>query len=205
MSVVSLVVTVVLLAGCSVIGGGRPHLAVAGDSITGLAQPTISAALDPTYDVDYVYRFGERIDQVVPLLQADLREHPSTVAVIENLGTNDAVQGGRNSDVQASWYQLLSVTNPVPCVVLTTVSALVDFYGRADVAEWINQQIAGLAAADPARYEVVDWNGFLRSLHGKRLATYLRSDSIHETEAGARWLAASYGSALARCGTTGRP
>ena len=46
---------------------------------------------------------GKRIDQRLPALEGALRSHP--YAVVENLGTNDAVQGGAHYDWVTSWKQ----------------------------------------------------------------------------------------------------
>ena len=73
-------------------GANKPSVVFAGDSITVLATPAIHQLLDPGYDVDVLAVIGIRINQSLPALQSALRSHPD--AVVVNLGTNDALQGG---------------------------------------------------------------------------------------------------------------
>jgi hypothetical protein len=201
----SIVVAGVVSTGCSGAGDGSPHVAVVGDSITGLDHGEISSVLDPPYAVDFYYQNGMRIDQMLPRLRDGLAARGPGVAVIVNLGTNDALQGGRNVDPQRSWGQLLMITKDVPCVVLTTVNSISDAYARGKVASTLNERMMALAAADPGRYKIVDWNRFLISLDDRQRATYLQADLVHETTAGAWWIADAYRSALDTCGTSAQP
>ncbi len=177
------------------------RVVVAGDSLTALAQPALSAALDGRYPLDYLFRISARTDQITPLMEADRAARGTPDAVVVNLGTNDAVEGGRPADARAAWDDLVHAVRGVPCVVLTTVNTNADALGRTDRAATINARIEALAAAEPRRVKVVDWTGFVRGLSPAGAATYLRPDGIHETDAGAAWLAAADRAALASCGT----
>ena len=201
----AIVVAGVISTGCSGGGDGSPHIAVVGDSITGLDHGEISSVLDPPYSVDFYYQNGMRIDQMLPRLRDGLDARGPGVAVIVNLGTNDALQGGRNVDPQRSWDQLLTITKDVPCVVLTTVNSISDAYARGKVASALNERMMALATADSGKYKVVDWNRFLISLDDRQRATYLQADLIHETPDGAWWIADAYRSALDACGTSAQP
>jgi hypothetical protein len=187
------------MAGCSAFAG-PPRVSVIGDSITALAQPEISTSLNPSYNVGYVFRIGVRIDQMLGLVALDLQENGPTAAAVINLGTNDAIAGGNSAHAMVSFDQLLTTVGSVRCVILTTIGPFADSRGRSDVGRSLNRRIADLVAADPRRYKVVDWNGFLNSLNSQTRPHYLQHDMIHETPAGARWLAASEQAALETCG-----
>ena len=185
-----------------VIDGGR--LVVAGDSITALEQPYLSAVVPDRWRLDYLFRFGISIGPAADLLRSDIAEHGTPGALVVNLGTNDALSGPRAVGASAGPAPLdpvLDLAHRVPCVVLTTVSQRLDAASHGDVAARIDAQIAAASAADPRRVKVVDWDGFLRSLQANAVATYLQRDGIHETEAGARWLADADVRALAACGS----
>ncbi len=192
-------------AGCSNTTPAGARVVVAGDSITALAQPAISSALVPRYSVTYEFRIGTRIDQIVPLIQSDLRRNGIPSALVENLGTNDALQTGGREDELASWNLLLSTVQPVGCVVLTTLNTTADVRSSGDRASRINARIAMLVSSDPRKYKVVDWNGLLATLSVQELRTYLLTDLTHETATGARWIAAADLAALATCGTSKEP
>ena len=190
----------VLVAGCSAVSG-PPRVSVIGDSITALAQPDISTALDHTYNVSYVFRIGVRIDQMLGLVASDLKDNGPTAAAVINLGTNDAIAGGNSAHALASFNQLLTAVGSVRCVVLTTIGPFADNRGRSDVGASLNRKLIALVAADPRRYKLVDWNGFLNALDSQTRPNYLQPDLIHETQAGARWIAAQDEAALDTCGT----
>jgi hypothetical protein len=129
-------------------------------------------------------------------------------AVIENLGTNNAIEGGRRVDWRVSWKELLSSTAKVSCVVLTTINPTADVYGKRPIALAINKDIEGLAESDPTRYKLVPWTGFLTLAWTKHRSTfldYMYGDIIHERPPGARWLAEEDRVALADCGSSAQP
>ena len=82
-----------ILAGCSMTAAPR-RVSVIGDSITALAQPDLSTALEPTYAIGYVFRISVRIEQMLGPVASDLRDNGPTAAVVINLGTNDAIAAG---------------------------------------------------------------------------------------------------------------
>ena len=170
--------------------------------MTALDQPDLSTALDPTYAVGYVFRISVRIDQMLVPVASDLQDHGPTTAVVINLGTNDAIAGGNSAPAMASFDQLLATVGSVRCVVLTTIGPFADDRGGSDVGATLNRRMADLVAGDPRRYKLVDWNRFLGTLGPGTRQHYLQSDLIHETPAGARWIAASDAAALRTCGTS---
>ena len=188
-----------------VLGGGspgtsKPSVLFDGDSITVLTTPAIHTILDPTYNVDVLALYGIRIEQGLPALQSALKFHP--YAVVENLGTNDALQGRTHHDWVSSWDKLIRITRSTPCVVLTTINPAADAYSHRRIATRINADIRALAARDPKKYKVADWSRFL-SRHVSNQRTYLRAEPIliHPTPAGAVKLATLDEDALARCGS----
>jgi GDSL-like lipase/acylhydrolase family protein len=188
-----------LLAGGSP-GASKPSVVFDGDSITVLATPAIHQLLDPSYDVEVLAVIGIRINQSLPALESALRFHP--YAVVENLGTNDALQGGTHPDWVSSWDRLIRITKTTPCVVLTTINPAADALSHRPIATRINADILALAARDPKKYKVADWSGFL-SRHVSNERTYLRAEPvlIHPTPAGAVQLATLDQNALAKCGS----
>lgn len=188
-----------LLAGGSP-SASKPSVVFDGDSITVLATPAIHQLLDSSYDVEVLALVGIRIDQSLPALESALRLHP--YAVVENLGTNDALQGGAHPDWVSSWDELIRITRSTPCVVLTTINPAADALSHRLVARRINADIRSLAARDPKKYKVADWSGFL-SRHVSNQRTYLRAEPIliHPTPAGAVKLATLDKNALAKCGS----
>ena len=179
--------------------GAKPNVVFDGDSITVLAAPAIHKLLDPRYHLEILAVDGTRINQSLPALISALRFRP--FAVVENLGTNDALQGGLHDDWVSSWDKLIRITRTTPCVVLTTINPAADAVSHRPIATRINADIMALAARDPKRYKVADWNGFL-SRHIKDQRTYLRPDPvlIHPNPAGAVKLATLDQGALAKCG-----
>jgi hypothetical protein len=193
----------VVLAGC---GGPAPapRVAVVGDSTTALAQPAIASALAPRYDPGYVFRISIRTDQILGLVAIAVHDSGPPWGAVVNLGTNDAVQGRSVAQATGAYGQLLALLEPAHCVVLTTVGSNADLRGHSTVAAALNRQIAAEAAADPARFRVVDWNAFLAGLDPATRRTYLRPDGIHETDLGATWLASADRAALDDCRHSGK-
>jgi hypothetical protein len=188
-----------LLAGCSGGSYDSSRVTVVGDSLTYLDQPDLSQALEPRYTIAYVFRFGISIAAAADLLRAELATDGRPGVLIENLGTNDALSGRTGSGPQSTLEPVVSAAAGIPCVVLTTVNTHADERGGSDVAARINGEIARLLLAHPKRYRVVDWNRFVQSLSPADTARYLEVDRIHETRAGARWLAGAYVSAIDSC------
>jgi hypothetical protein len=187
-----------LLSSGSSSSANLPNVVVVGDSITAMATPGLDQVLDPHFHIEVIAKYGKRIDQMLPALAAALQVHP--YAVIEDLGTNDAREGGTQHDWTSSWNQLVAMTSGVPCVVLTTIGIANDIvYGHKSVAAVINRDIWKLAAEDPKHYEVADWNGFLLKHKRSDWRKYLRGDLIHPTPAGGIEIAKLDKTALAKC------
>ena len=194
-----LAIAIIILSGGSP-GASKPSVVFDGDSITVLATPAIHQLLDPRYDVDVLGVIGIRINESLPALQSALRFHPD--AVVVNLGTNDALQGGEHPDWVSGWDKLIRITRNTPCVVLTTINPAADALSHRPIAKRINAAIRRLAAQHPMKYKVADWSGFLsRNVRNQR--TYLRPEPIliHPTPAGAEKLVTLDQRALAKCGT----
>ena len=136
-----LALAVILLAGNSS-GVGKPDVVFDGDSITVLATPAIHQLLDSRYHVEVLATDGIRIDQGLPALIAALSFHP--YAVVENLGTNDALQGGAPNDRGSSWAELIRITRTTPCVVLTTINLRLTLFAtdrsqrRSMLTSWLS-------------------------------------------------------------------
>jgi hypothetical protein len=176
----------------------KPSVVFDGDSITVLSTPAIHTLLDPNYHVEVLAVDGVRINQGLPALLLALRSHP--FAVVENLGTNDALSGGAHSDWKSSWGQLIHMTRATSCVVLTTVGVAADaIYGHKPIAARINTDIERLAARDPKKFKVADWNGFLTGRPKDDWRTYVGADLIHPTVEGAVEIAALDKKALDQC------
>lgn len=189
----------IILSQGNIPAANKPKVVVDGDSITFLAAPALHQRLDPTYDLQVSAIIGARINQSLPALESALRLHP--YAVVENLGTNDALQGGTHPDWVSSWDKLIHVLRTTPCVVLTTINPAADALRHRSVATRINADIWALAAKDPKKYKVADWSRFLsRHMNSQRI--YLRAEPvlIHPTPAGDQELALLDQMALANCG-----
>jgi GDSL-like Lipase/Acylhydrolase family len=186
-----------LLAACgSASASTKPDVVVVGDSITHQSTPQIDHTLGTEYHLDVQAVPGMRIVQMLPALRTAMKGHP--FAVIENLGTNDAIQARKGYDWKKYWSELLATTRNTSCVVLTTISTAADYYGSGTVGAAINADIASLAAKDPQKYKEVDWNGFLHS-RGSGWRTYLSADLIHPLPAGRQAIATMDKQALAQC------
>ena len=196
-----LALALVLAAGCVDGQAGarptRPTVVFIGDSITDIATPPIHTLMDPRYRVDVLAADGMRINQRLSALRSAETHHPD--AVVVNLGTNDALQGGAHYPWTKSWQELIAMTKDTPCVVLTTVNLASDVYGHKPIASQINAKIRNLAAVNPAKYKVADWNGFLQAHRRSDWRTYLRAELIHPTPAGGMEIASLDRSALATC------
>jgi hypothetical protein len=193
-----LAVAIVLFASSSSPSLSKPSVVFDGDSITVISTPAIHTLLNPSYNVEVLAVDGVRIDQSLPALLLALQSRP--YAVVENLGTNDALQGGAHSNWMSSWGQLIHMTRATSCVVLTTVGVAADaIYGHKPIAAGVNADIKRLAARDPRKFKVADWNGFLNGRPKGDWRTYVRADLIHPTAAGAAEIATLDKKALEQC------
>ncbi len=167
----------------------QPRVVVVGDSITVFAHPEINRALDGHYSVTTSAVSGQRIDEMLPALQRDLKKHPR--AVVLNLGTNDVLQARLHPDWQTSFNTMIAMVEHVPCVVLTTISTLAATTPTPDdalepqVAPALNDAIV-TTAAQHSNVHIVDWN---QLVHGPNGVALLIPDRIHPSDEGSRVLA----------------
>ena len=167
----------------------NPRVVVVGDSITVFAHHEINHALGSNYSVTTSAVVGQRIDEMLPALQRDLKKHPR--AVVLNLGTNDVLQARLHPDWPPGFNMMIAMVANVPCVVLTTISTLAatspapEPAAEGQVASEINGAILTTAANHP-NVHVVDWNQIVHNPDG---ITLLIPDRIHPSDAGSRVLA----------------
>ena len=184
---VAVLVTLVAI----VVRPGSSTVPVVGDSITFFAGRDISGALGSGYHADVHAGIGKRIDEMLTTVRDVMRDHP--LAVVVDLGTNDALQAQTHPDWQTGFHRLIAVLSPAQCVVLTTINTLVD--GRSGgllVASAINSAIAAVASRH-RNFHVVDWNAAVHRVDGANL---LMADQIHPSAAGQLTLAALVRTAL---------
>jgi lysophospholipase L1-like esterase len=154
-------------------------VAVVGDSITYFAGQEISTALGGAYDADVNGQIGQRIDQMLPILQDAVHKHP--VALVVNLGTNDALQAQIHPDWRTGFGDMIATVGRARCVVLTTISTLIEGPSAVPtVASEINNAITGAVRAHPNLHRV-DWNAAVHAPGGGGL---LLPDKIHPSDAG---------------------
>lgn len=158
--------------------GSSSRVPVVGDSITFVSAHEIATALEGRYQPDLHAAIGERIDQMLPALRTALRADP--FAVVVNLGTNDALQARTHPDWQRGFTSMVAALAPVRCVVLTTISSLVDGPSASAVASEINRAISEAVSAHP-NFHVVDWNAAVHRPSGPSL---LDAGRIHPSPAG---------------------
>src|SRR5258708_4768564 len=158
---------------------------VIGDSITFLASHDISSALGGAYHAEIHGGVGKRIDEMLPILGEELREHP--FAVVVDLGTNDVLQARTHPDWQRGFERMIAMLVSSRCVVMTTISTRVDGPSASpEVAAEINDAIA-MVVTSHRNFHAVDWNA---AVHGIDGASLLVADRIHPSPAGQLTLAA---------------
>jgi GDSL-like Lipase/Acylhydrolase family len=185
-----------LLAGCGG-SGGRPVVAIVGDSITVLSAPGVEAELRG-YAVYIRAEDGQRTDQMVPALRAELGRKPQGVVI--NLGTNDALQAQTHADWQPAFDTVWGLVQSRSCVVYVTVNTNADAFGRTVVAVDINRAIRKLATQHH-NVQVVDWNAAVHEDPSLLASKNPPTDHIHPwTSIGWRWLGSHYRNALLACG-----
>jgi lysophospholipase L1-like esterase len=173
-----------------------PRVVIVGDSITVFAHHELSHALAGHYSVTTSAVIGQRIDEMLPALNHDLKKHPR--AVVLNLGTNDVLQARLHPDWQTGYNSMIAMVADVPCVVLTTISTLAttsptpDAAAEPQVASEINGAILSTAASHH-NVHVVDWN---QIVHGANGVALLIPDRIHPSDQGSRVLATEIRHAL---------
>ncbi len=162
--------------------GGQ--VAVVGDSITVLSKPYFARAFGSGGGADVRAKSGQRIDQMLPALQAALKSHPR--AVVVNLGTNDVLQASYHPNWQSGFDRMVELLAPKHCVVLTTISTRAwSPTAVPSVADDINRAITRAAAAHP-NFHILDWNALVHSPNGDKLLYF---DKVHPSPNGQALLA----------------
>jgi lysophospholipase L1-like esterase len=195
-AVTIIVATALVVSSCGG-SGNAPVVTVVGDSITVLSAPGVEAELGG-YALYIRAEDGKRIDQMVPVLAAELRRDPRGVVI--NLGTNDAIQARTHPDWLSGFNAVWALVRARPCVVFVTVSTNADILGRHLVAVDINHAIGRLAARN-RNVRIVDWNAAVHADPSLLASRNPPADHIHPYTARAwRWLGIRYRSALLSCG-----
>ena len=191
----AIVAASLLLSGCG--GSKGPVVVVVGDSITVISAPGVEAELRG-YALYMRAVDGKRIDEMIPMLRAEMRRRPK--AVVVNLGTNDALQARTHPNWLTGFNTVWGLTQSRPCVVFVTVSTNADDLGKGTVAVAINAAIRRLAA-EHHNVQVVDWNTAVHTDKGLLASRHPPADNIHPySSRGWRWLGNHYRSALLACG-----
>jgi len=195
-AVTIIVATALAVSSC----GGSTHppvVTVVGDSITVFSAPGVEAELGG-YALYIRAVDGKRIDQMLPVVRAELARNPN--AVVINLGTNDAIQARTHPDWMAGFNSLWDLVRARPCVVLVTVSTNADDLGGSAVAADINDAIRQLSAQH-RNVRIVDWNAAVHEDPSLLASRRPPADHIHPYSLRAwRWLGTHYRSALLSCG-----
>ncbi|HTD50485.1 MAG TPA: SGNH/GDSL hydrolase family protein [Acidimicrobiia bacterium] len=184
------------VSGCGGSGKG-PVVTVVGDSITVYSAPGVEAELNG-YALYIRAVDGKRIDQMLPVVRADLTRKPD--AVVINLGTNDAIQARIHPEWLAGFNALWDLVRTRRCVVFVTVSTNADDLGGGTVAADIDHALRQLAGQH-RNVRLVDWNRAVHEDPSLLASRYPPEDHIHPYSLRAwRWLGNRYRSALLSCG-----
>jgi hypothetical protein len=182
-----LLVGLFALAGCHRIG-------FIGDSMISTQQSVLKDKAAKALFYSYVSaQNGLNTGQVVARVQQGLADYPDTWSVVLNTGTNDV--GGDNVNWQTDFDALFALVDDRPCVVLTTVNALVNAANPPLIvtAEEINAYMTAHVASH-ANYRLVDWNAAVATTEG-----LLANDAIHPSAAGKEWMSNAYIAATQSC------
>lgn len=201
-------VGVVVVASCASPQPARPRVVAVGDSLMFLASPNIERDLAPEHDQTIIAKSGRRIDEMLPSLRRALRDDAPVDAVLVNLGTNNLIQAETYEGTLDDFQRLIALTQEIPCVVLTTISTRLDGWRGTTVGGEINTQIRKLAAKDPRKYQVADWDAALRAPGGVESLLMVDgiTDGVHQNPTtGRQWFADEYVEALSRCPGLNRP
>jgi len=173
---------VVVLVGATT--PSKPTVQVVGDSIVYFSEPQISVALEPRYRAEVDGGIGRRLDEMLPQVEKAVADHP--FAVVVDLGTNDVLQARTHPDWRTGFDRMVALLAPERCVVITTVSTLVDgSVASLAVAAALNDAILR-AAGVHHNFHVVDWNAAVHAAGGLELLT---PDRIHPSIEGRLTLA----------------
>jgi hypothetical protein len=184
-----------LLSSCG--SGKGPVVTITGDSITVISAPGVEAELNG-YRLYIRAEDGRRIDQMIPVLQAQLQRKPKGVVI--NLGTNDAMQNETHPDWLTGFNALWGLVRAKACVVFVTVSTNADYLGRGAVAADLDRSMKKLAAQHH-NVQIVDWNAAVHEDPSLLASKNPPTDHIHPySSRGWHWLGDHYRSALLACG-----
>ncbi len=200
------VVGLALLAGCSSSPAAAPNtVMVVGDSVALMEQSVLTPMLAPPHHVVYVARYRSSLAPFTSATTNGIASSGVPGAIIVNVGTDEASRPRPHPTTVPTLQPLMDAVSGVSCVVLTTISLGADERSQTTVALRLNNEMKRLAIAEPRRIKVVDWENFLVTLPKAKLSTYLRSDRIHPTAAGAQWLATADVSGIRMCGKVAQP
>ena len=197
-AVVAPALAVAILATACSGGNTRPVVGVVGDSITVISAPGLESELRG-YALYIRAIDGQRIDEMLPALRAELARHPK--AVVINLGTNDALQSQTHPDWQPGFDTAWRLVESLPCVVYVTVNTAADtLYSHGTVAADINTAIRTLAR-EHHNIRIVDWNAAVHEDPSLLSGAKGPGDSIHPySRSSWHWLGDNYRDALLACG-----
>jgi lysophospholipase L1-like esterase len=179
--------------------GALPLVALIGDSITEQSEPVLTARLDDRWDLLVDGRSGFTIAQQLPAARRAADAQPTQVII--NLGSNDVAAVASGDEVGAELAEMVGLFPSARCIHLVEVTEGIEWGGRsfAGGAVAINQEIAGLAAADP-RVRIVAWSDAVAAAEAGGLPDGpVLEDTVHPTTAGQQLLARLYDEALAAC------
>jgi lysophospholipase L1-like esterase len=135
-----------------------PRVAIAGDSMTGLAIDEIEAKFHPELQTVIDAQNGQRIDQMLAEIEAMVTNPLGKPDVmILALGTNDMIQ--ENPNWRESLDQMIALVADIECVVLVGVNEATD-RSRGNntlVSEGLNSALDDLAASNPDKYKRAHW------------------------------------------------
>ena len=182
-----------LAASCSTSSGGKVGLI--GDSITDLSQAPLHQALDATYEVELVGKFGARTDEVLPEVKVIAASMPSQAII--NIGTNDAIQQVPLAQTRASIDEMVTAFAAAKCVFLVEINEAITAQGAPRTAEAraINEQLRDIADTVP-NVRMLEWNNEIAANGGPTVITF---DTVHLSTKGVVVLADAYRKALADC------
>lgn len=186
-------VLILLAASCSSSSGRTVGLI--GDSITDLSQAPLHTALDPTYHVELIGKFGARADEVLPEVKVIAASKPAQAII--NIGTNDAIQRVPAAQTRASINEMVAELADADCVFLVEINETITAKGapRVTEARAINDQLREIAKS-VGNVRMIEWNKDLADNGGGGVITY---DTVHLSTKGLVVLADSYRRALDSC------
>jgi GDSL-like lipase/acylhydrolase family protein len=192
-----------LLCACSG-NSKRPHVAIAGDSITRLSARYLAATLRRSYQTTIADHDGYEIAQVASFVRAQMTARPD--AIVINAGTPDVI-AGNVTHWKSDYETMFQSAAGARCIVLFTINRLVDRdaqRAKTPSAEQVNGEVRAIAAAHP-NVRLVDWDAAVHADSNLIFAaTPIGSggDAIHPVDRGQHWIADRTKAALDNCKLT---